>query len=113
MNQNEQNKKLNQVIAKCWADERFKRKLLADAAGVLKAEGVKVPVGQSIKVLENTDKLFHLVIPVKPTELTEADLKQVSGGFYGFAQISLGKRPGLTLEPISGESADAKHKGET
>ena len=82
MNQEEQGKKMSQLIAKCWADEGFKRKLLADPAATLKAEGVELPAGLSIKALENTDKVFHLVIPAKPTdaELSDEDLEKVAGG---------------------------------
>ena len=80
MNQDEQGKKVSQLIAKCWADEGFKRKLLADPAATLKAEGVESPAGLSIKAVENTDKVFHLVIPAKPTELSDEDLDQVAGG---------------------------------
>ncbi|HEX4412016.1 MAG TPA: NHLP leader peptide family RiPP precursor [Lacipirellulaceae bacterium] len=88
MNQEEQNKKaldeagkkMSQLIAKCWSDDGFKRKLLADPAGTLKAEGSQVPAGLTIKAVENTDNVYHLVIPAKPTELSDADLDTVSGG---------------------------------
>ena len=80
MNQEEQGKKMGQLIAKCWADEGFKRKLLADPAATLKAEGAELPAGLSIKALENTDKVFHLVIPAKPTDLSDEDLDKVAGG---------------------------------
>ena len=81
MNQEEQGKKISQLIAKCWADEGFKHKLLADPAATLKAQGVELPAGLSIKALENTDKVFHLVIPAKPTtDLSDEDLAKVSGG---------------------------------
>ncbi len=81
MNQEEQSKKMSQVIAKCWADEGFKRKLLADPAATLKAEGVELQAGVSYKALENSDKVHHLVIPAKPTELlNEEDLAAVSAG---------------------------------
>ena len=86
MNQEDQSKKMNQIIAKCWADEGFKQKLLAEPAAVLKAEGVALHDGRSIKVLENTDKVFHLVIPAKPTDLSDEDLDKVAGG-YSRAQI--------------------------
>jgi hypothetical protein len=75
----EQGKKMSQLIAKCWADEGFKQKLLADPAATLKAEGVELPAGLSVKALENTDKVFHLVIPVKPTGSDE-DLIKVARG---------------------------------
>ena len=80
MNQDEQSKKIGQVLAKCWSDESFKKKLMADPIGTLAAEGAKVPEGISVIVLENTDKVFNLVIPAKPTDLTDADLDKVAGG---------------------------------
>ena len=80
MNEKEQGKKMSQVIAKCWADEGFKRKLLASPAATLKAAGLKVLAGVSIKVLEDTDKVFHLVIPSKPTDLVDEDLDKVARG---------------------------------
>ena len=46
MNQEEQAKVLNQLIAKCWADETFKQRLLADPMAILKAQGVELPIAQ-------------------------------------------------------------------
>ncbi len=80
MNQEEQSKKIGQLIAKCWSDENFKQKLLTDPAATLKAEGVELPAGLSVKAMANTDKVFHLVIPAKPTDLSDEDLDMVAGG---------------------------------
>ena len=80
MSNEEQGKKMNQVIAKCWSDESFKQKLLSDPVATLKAEGVALPDGLSVKALENTDKVFNLVIPAKPTDLSDDDLDKVAGG---------------------------------
>lgn len=84
LNKEQQGKKMGQIIAKCWADEGFKRKLLADPAATLKAEGVELPAGMSVKALENTDKVFHLVIPAKPADLSkdlsDEELEEVVGG---------------------------------
>jgi hypothetical protein len=81
----EQTKKMGSVIAKCWSDDDFKKKLLADPAATLKAEGVKfeLPAGMTLKVVENTDKVFHLMLPAQPSsdELSEEDLSHVAGGF--------------------------------
>ena len=82
MSNEEQGKKMNQVIAKCWSDESFKQKLLADPVATLKAEGVALPDGLSVKALENTDKVFHLVIPAQPTDLSDDDLDKVAGGWF-------------------------------
>ena len=44
MNEEEQSKKMSKLVAKCWADEGFKQKVLADPAATLRAEGVELPV---------------------------------------------------------------------
>ena len=80
MSNEEQGKKMSQLIAKCWADDGFKQKLLADPAATLKAEGVALPAGLTVKAVENSDSLFHLVIPAKPTDLSDEDLDKIAGG---------------------------------
>src|SRR3990172_5453942 len=80
MNQDDRSKRMSQLIAKCWADEGFKKKLLADATATLKAEGEELPAGLTFKAVENTDKLVHLVIPPKPTDLSDAELDAAVGG---------------------------------
>ncbi len=64
---NDQAKHYQQLIAKCWADEAFKQRLLADPAGTLKAEGIAVLEGVRVQVVENTAHLFTVVIPSKST----------------------------------------------
>jgi hypothetical protein len=71
---------MSQVIAKCWADEGFKQKVLADPVATLTSEGVELPAGLSIKAVENTAKVFHLVIPARPTDLSDVDLDTAVGG---------------------------------
>ena len=83
MNQEEQSKALGQLIAKCWADESFKQQLLADTMATLKAEGAELPAGLTVKAVENTNTVFHLVIPAKPrSDLSDNDLDKVAGGGY-------------------------------
>ena len=77
----DQGKAVGKVIAKAWADEGFKARLLADPAAVLAAEGLQTPAGVTLKVLENTAGVFNLVLPVRPAELSDSDLDQVAGGF--------------------------------
>jgi hypothetical protein len=84
MNQMEQDKigiAYRQVVAKAWSDPSYKAKLLADPRAALTAAGVAVPAGVAIQVVEDTDKVAHLVLPPRPTELSEEDLKKVTGGF--------------------------------
>ena len=78
----EQAKKMGILIAKCWSDDGFKKRLLADPGATLKAEGVELPDDLTYKAVENTDKVFHLVIPAKPNELSDEDLNMVAGGIF-------------------------------
>jgi hypothetical protein len=69
------------IIAKAWRDPAFKAALIADPAATLKAEGVDVPAGMVVTVLENTEKHFHMVLPPVPTdELSDEALDSVAGG---------------------------------
>ncbi len=73
------------IVAKAWRDPAFKAELIANPAAALKAEGIVVPAGMTVTVLENTDKQFHLVLPPVPSdELSDESLKAVSGGFCSY-----------------------------
>ncbi len=77
----EDNKAMAQLISKAWSDPAFKQRLLSDTAAVLKENGINVPPGLVVKAVENTDNVFHIVIPPKPApELSDADLEKVAGG---------------------------------
>ena len=90
-NQEERNRQMQQIIAKCWSDEAFKEKLVADPHATLAAEGVEIPEGVNISVLSNTADIFHLVIPAIPddVELSDEDLEtlmeatRLSASSYG------------------------------
>jgi hypothetical protein len=71
------------VIAKAWRDPAFKAELIANPATALKAEGIDVPAGMTVTVVENTDQLFQLVLPPVPTdELSDDELERVAGGAF-------------------------------
>lgn len=76
----DQAKQYQQLIAKCWADEAFKQRLLADPAGTLKAEGIEVPAGVRVQVVENTAQVSNLVIPARPTDLSDEMLCGIGSG---------------------------------
>jgi hypothetical protein len=70
------------VVAKAWADEDYKRRLLADPAAVAKEEGVPVPEGLTLKVVEDAPGTRTLVLPPIPAELgtaVEADERRAAG----------------------------------
>jgi hypothetical protein len=62
----EQGKKYAKLIAKAWSDEAFKERLLTDSRAVLEAEGISVPPGVDVKVMEQTETQLFVVIPPKP-----------------------------------------------
>jgi hypothetical protein len=78
---NDYYKQYQQLIAKCWADEAFKQRLLADPAGMLKAAGIEVPASVRVQVVENTPQEVTLVIPVRPTDLSDEALDGATGGW--------------------------------
>ncbi len=81
MTPEETQKKMGQLIAKAWADEDFKKQLIANPKEVGKEFGLEAPENVEVKVVENTDKVFHFVLPKKKSdELSEEDLDRVSGG---------------------------------
>ena len=79
----ETTKKWSQLVAQAWADQKFKQRLLDDPKAVLREQGIKVPAGVEVRVVEPTDKLLYFVLPPKPAdagELTSSQLTGVAGG---------------------------------
>ena len=82
MKPEEQLRKINKVIAKAWQDEVFRKRLEADPAASLKAEGVDIPPGVEMRVVADTDRVRYLRLPLRPStqELSDEQLTQVVGG---------------------------------
>lgn len=78
----EQMRQYSQIVAKCWADSGFKAKLLADPKATLAGEGIAVPEGMELRVVENLPNLTYIVLPEIPqdSELTDEALGGVVGG---------------------------------
>jgi hypothetical protein len=73
----EQARRIAQIISRAWRDEVFRHRLLSDPASMLQAEGVSIPPGVEVRILEDTDKVFHVVLPIKPStqELSEEEFR--------------------------------------
>ncbi len=80
MNREELAKKIQKVIAKAWADEAFKQRLLSNPSETLRGEGIEPPPGVEVRVVESTDKVYYLVLPPKPQgeEITEMPARQAA-----------------------------------
>lgn len=72
------------VIKKALTDAKFKADLLKNPAAALeKAYGVKVPAGTTVKVVEDTASVVHLVLPASGAAgrgLSDAELESAAGG---------------------------------
>lgn len=64
----------SRIIAKTWQDEAFKQRLIADPVAALSEIGVALPTGRTIRVVENTDEVFHLVLKPRPADLIIEEL---------------------------------------
>jgi hypothetical protein len=51
------------VIAKYYGDPDYKAEVDADPTAVLKAEGVEIPEGATVKLLFNSETVWHIVVP--------------------------------------------------
>lgn len=76
---NDQANHYQKIIAKCWADETFKQRVLADPAITLAAEGMALPEGVTVQVVEDTAQEMTLVIPPRPTNLLDDALEGTAG----------------------------------
>jgi hypothetical protein len=80
-----------QIMARAMKDEAFRQELLANPNNkvVLERElGITLPQGVTIQVHQDTPTTVHVVLPMQPPtgeprELSDAELKQVTGGAGG------------------------------
>lgn len=62
------------VVAKAWADEDYKERLLTDPMSVFKEEGYTPVEGESFTVIEQKDpKNRLLVLPAPPEDLPDME----------------------------------------
>jgi hypothetical protein len=62
-------------------DKAFKSRLVANPATILKEAGMVVPEGLTIKVVENTEKVVYMVLPVSgDDQLSDIELERVVAG---------------------------------
>jgi hypothetical protein len=75
-----QDKQWSQIIARAWADEAFKNRLMSEPQAVLRDHGIEVDDGVQVNVHEETDKVRHLILPPNPAgELSEEELSPTAG----------------------------------
>ena len=70
------------LVAQAWSDEDLKQRLIDDPANVLQEYGIDVPDDVELRVVEDTDRVKHLVLPPSPSDdLADDDLTSSPGMF--------------------------------
>ena len=82
----------SRVIGQAMSDPAFRKRLLADPAGTLRAAGVEVPEGVTFQVVEDTATKVLLVLPACEDEALDSVLEAAVGGRcnVGSATVCLG-----------------------
>ena len=72
---------LGRVVAAAWEDDDYKARLKADPASALAEQGLDIPDGIEVKVVENTDDVVYFTLPPEPSEVLDDEaLEAVAGG---------------------------------
>ena len=79
----EERNALTDLFAACWKDDALKARFMADPKAVLAEYGMDVPVGMSVKVVENAGNRVYITMPASPSSgmaLPDDELSKVAGG---------------------------------
>ena len=83
-----QEKQWSLIVAKAWADEEFKARLLENPKAVMREHGLEISPDVEVKVVDDSERVRHFLLPANPaTELSEEELSPVAGAdsYSGFS----------------------------
>jgi hypothetical protein len=80
------------IVARSWADEGFKNRLLSNPGDVLSKEyGLQIPSGMQIVARENTDVKVYVALDAKPhSDVARAEVDRLSASSTFGSAGSLG-----------------------
>lgn len=85
-----QEKQWSQIVARAWADEAFKGRLVEDPRAVLREHGLELSPEVEVRVCEDRPGVRHFLLPASPScELVEEELTPVAGT-DSFSVFSMG-----------------------
>ncbi len=78
-----QTAKIEEILKKAAKDSAFREKLIDNPETTLTNEGVALPKGVSVKILENSPGTVHLVLPPFQIDhsVSDEDLENLAGGY--------------------------------
>ena len=78
------------VVARARQDNEFREQLKANPVAVLRDQGIELPPGIQVRVLEDSDRVVRLALPPRPSghALSEEELDSVVGGALDLGLVS-------------------------
>ncbi len=95
----EPRERMAELLARTLTDDDFRKRLLADPEGTLRAEGFSLPPEIRVKVVENSADLIHIVLPAKQEALSDEELDKVTAGASRYVGFPGGKKCGNNTCP--------------
>ena len=80
------------VVAQAWSEDSYKQRVLAEPAAVLREHGL-TPADKQLRIVDDTPDTIHLVLPAKPSELSDEDLDHAVGAGSRYCRISRDSDP--------------------
>lgn len=81
MDQKEFQKAYGKLVEKAWEDAAFKEALLSDPRKVFAENGIVVPDGMNVRMVENTEDTIYFVLPPeRGDELSDEEMSSAAGG---------------------------------
>jgi len=70
-----------EVLSRAISDDEYRKKLIKSPNATLEEAGLEIEPGIEVRVLENTEKIRHVIIPhLEEGELSEEALGRIAGG---------------------------------
>ena len=66
------------VVSRAASDSSYRQQLLSAPADALQSAGISIPSGMTVQVLENSSSVAHLVLPSRPSDVSDADLQPIA-----------------------------------
>ena len=68
-------------VSRLLSDGNLRSRMLAEPARVLKEQGISVPAGAELRVVEDSADVCHVILPPSPnTTLGDSSMEAVAGG---------------------------------
>lgn len=70
-------KEYAKFVARAWADDDFRQRLMSDPVAVFKENGYDVPEGKTIRVVENDPDVIFFGMPKKPADFSGGSVEEL------------------------------------